>query len=118
MTLRGRIKNGVVVLDEPTTLPEGTVVEVRAVEPSSQPAGPSLCEAHKGFIGAAEGLAEDFADEHDHRIHGTPKCAEAASRDGPSIWDKLLELEGTADLPPDAARKLRHSRYGVDKRDE
>jgi len=80
MTLRGRIKNGGVVLDEPTTLPEGTQVLVQAVgEPtdtgasSAQPSTPTLYERYKGFIGAAEGLPEDFADEHDHYIHGTPK---------------------------------------------
>jgi hypothetical protein len=98
-----------VVLDGPTTLPEGTVVEVRAVEPTSRPAPPSLYERYKSFIGAAEGLPEDLADEHDHSVHGTPKRSEPAPPGGPTIWEKLLELEGTAELPPDAARKLRRS---------
>ena len=77
MTFRGHIKDGTVVLDEPTTLPDGTPVEVRAVEPSapldSPEAGPTLYERYKDFIGIAEGLPEDMAEEHDHYIHGTPR---------------------------------------------
>lgn len=73
MTLRGRIKGGAVVLDEPTTLPDGTPVEVRTVEAAAGPAGQTLYERYKTFIGAAGGLPEDFAEEHDHYIHGTPK---------------------------------------------
>jgi hypothetical protein len=90
MTLRGRIRNGIVVLDEPTTLPEGTIVEVRAVEPTSQPAPATLYERYNSFIAAAEGLPEDLADEHDHYIHGTPTRAESAPPAGESIWEKLL----------------------------
>ena len=71
MTLRGRIKNGGVVFDEPPALPEGTEVLVQTVEQSA---------------------------------------AEPASPGGPSIWDKLLELEGTAQgLPPDLPE--RHDEY-------
>ena len=50
MTLRGTIKGGTVVLDEPTTLPDGTAVEVRALEdpaPVDPPeAGPTLYERY------------------------------------------------------------------------
>ena len=77
MTLRGHIKGGTVVLDDPTTLPDGTAVEVRPVEtaPPADPAeaGPTLYERYKDFIGVADGLPEDMADEHDHYIHGTPR---------------------------------------------
>lgn len=75
MTLRGHIKGGAVVLDEPAALPDGTVVEVRTVEPAAQPqqSPPTHYERYKGFIGAADGLPEDFAEEHDHYIHRTPK---------------------------------------------
>ena len=77
MTLRGHIKGGTVVLDEPTNLPDGTAVEVRALEhapPSDPPeAGPTLYERYKDFIGIADGLPEDMADEHDHYIHGPPR---------------------------------------------
>jgi hypothetical protein len=78
MTLRGRIKNGGVVLDQPAPLPDGTEVLVHAVEePASKP----------------------------------------APAGGPSIWDKLLELEGTVELPPDAAGKLRRCFDGADERE-
>jgi hypothetical protein len=77
MTLRGHIKGGTVVLDEPTNLPDGTAVEVRAVEhapPSDPPeAGPTLYERLADVIGIAEGLPEDMAENHDQYIHGTPK---------------------------------------------
>lgn len=79
MTIRGRIRNGGVVLDEPAALPEGTVVEVRAVDAAAETAaapgqpGPTLYDRYKRFIGVAAGLPADFAAEHDHYIHGTPK---------------------------------------------
>lgn len=31
MTIRGHVKNGVIILDEPATLPEGTEVRIEAV---------------------------------------------------------------------------------------
>ena len=75
MTLRGKIKDGAVVLDEPAGLPDGTPVEVRTVEPTTTDvqAPPTLYDRYKSFIGVAEGLPADFAAEHDHYIHGTPK---------------------------------------------
>lgn len=81
MTIRGRIRNGGVVLDEPAALPDGTAVEVRTVPPtdavaadaSARPPGPTLYDRYERFIGAAPGLPGDFAAEHDHYIHGTPK---------------------------------------------
>ena len=84
MTLRGHIKGGTVVLDEPTTLPDGTAVEVRTVEaaPQSQQPAPTLFERYKQFIGAADGLPDDLADEHDHYIHGTPKRNGPTERNG------------------------------------
>jgi hypothetical protein len=39
------------------------------------------------------------------------------SADGPSIWDKLLALAGTAEgLPPDLAENHDHYLYGVPKK--
>jgi hypothetical protein len=71
MTLRGRIKNGGVVLDEPTPLPEGTEVLVQIVDPTAGPTPPA---------------------------------------NGATIWQKLLELEGTAQgLPADLPE--RHDEY-------
>jgi hypothetical protein len=37
MTLRGRVQNGVIVLDDPAQLPEGTEVRIEAVDQASPP---------------------------------------------------------------------------------
>ena len=80
MTLRGRIKTGIVMPDEPTTLPDGTEVVVYPAKATAAPEPPPP--------------------------------------GGASIWEKLVELEGTVALPPDAARKVRRSLDGADQRDE
>lgn len=75
MTLKGRVRGGTIVLDEPVELPEGTVVEIQvddgpeAKAPASAEV-PTLYDQFREFIGAAEGLPSDFARSHDHYIHG------------------------------------------------
>jgi hypothetical protein len=71
MTYRGRVKNGVVVLEPPGKLPEGAEVDV-------SPAGsaeniPPLTERLKDIVGAIEGLPQDMAEQHNHYIHNAPK---------------------------------------------
>ena len=96
MTYRGHIENGVVVFDEPVVLPEGTAVRIEPAEvvgnanatiPSAddagasgeaeQPASPqkqaTLYETLKPIIGTIADLPSDFAQQHDHYIHGTPR---------------------------------------------
>lgn len=73
MTYRGRVKNGIIVLDPPADLPEGAQVEVYPV--SEEAPMPTLYERYKDFIGIAEGLPADMAENHDHYIHGTPPKA-------------------------------------------
>lgn len=81
MSYRGRIKNGVIVLDQPADLPEGAEVEVRTVTPDdhrqAQPenGAPTLYDRLKDVIGIVDGLPTDMAENHDHYIHGTPKRA-------------------------------------------
>ena len=78
MTVRGHVHNGVVVLDDPTALPDGAEVSVRQVK---QPAGPegdegppkTMYERYKRFIGAAKGLPPDASANIDHYLYGTPK---------------------------------------------
>ncbi len=70
MLYRGHVENGVVVLDEPAPLPEGAKVRV---EPEEPPSEPTLAERLKDVVGIIEGLPLDFAAQHDHYIHGTPK---------------------------------------------
>lgn len=78
MTLLGHIHNGVVVLDEPTPLPEGAAVRIEFVldgtDDANESAGPkTLYERYMSIIGAGKGLPSDLAEQHDHYIHGTPK---------------------------------------------
>jgi len=71
MTYKGKVKGGVVVLDGPSLPAEGTVVRVEEVSPTAP--HPSWAEIFKDLIGAAEGLPEDLAENHDHYIHGASK---------------------------------------------
>ena len=74
MTLQGTVTNGVVVLDQPGKLPDGARVEV-IVKESAAPATakePTLLGLLK-LAGSLDDLPADFAAEHDHYIHGTPK---------------------------------------------
>ena len=78
MTYRGRVRNGVVVLDDPTALPDGTEVTVRPLEGGAtggkgRERPTSLYERYKRFIGAVHGLPADFSINHDHYLYGTPK---------------------------------------------
>lgn len=78
MTYRGHVANGVVVLDEPVTLPEGLAV---IVEPSPAGKQESARDEHTETLGQrllrhagkAKGLPQDMAENHDHYLYGTPK---------------------------------------------
>ena len=61
MKYRGRIEHGVVVLDEPNSLPEGTRVEVVPVSSPYQRPG----EALEKLAGKARDLPTDLAQRHD-----------------------------------------------------
>lgn len=73
MSITGIVENGTVKL--PISVPDGTRVEVvlpadtAAGEP--KPAG-SFFDTVRELIGSVEG-PEDWAAEHDHYIHGSPK---------------------------------------------
>jgi hypothetical protein len=71
MTYRGRVRNGVIVLDPPATLPEGAEVEVSPAEVES--GNPTWAEVFGDFMGKAEGLPADSSINHDHHLYGTPK---------------------------------------------
>lgn len=76
--LPGRVVNGIVVLDEPGTLEDGTEVRVRPVQRASQPEASesSLSEMLLSFAGTVEGLPQDMALNHDHYLYGVPKKTE------------------------------------------
>ena len=67
MSYRGRVKNGIIVLEENQQLDEGAIVEVTPIAPKT------LAERLRGVIGAAKDLPPDLAENHDHYLHGTPK---------------------------------------------
>jgi hypothetical protein len=64
------VKDGIVVLDQPANLPDGTVVSVEPVEQASQP---TLAEQFADIIGKAPDLPADLAENHDHYVHGAAK---------------------------------------------
>ena len=70
MIYRGHVHNGVVVLDDPAALPEGTLVEVDLV---AEDTGATLYDRLKPVIGTAQGLPPDAALNVDHYLYGQPK---------------------------------------------
>ena len=83
MTVRGTIKNGKVVLENPKAIADGTEVEVRPVKkrrssakpskPTAKPRPRTLAERFANVIGKATGLPPDGSVNHDHYLYGTPK---------------------------------------------
>ena len=75
MTFPGTVVNGVVVLDPPQQLTEGTRVEVVVREPlpTVNEKQPTLAERLLKHAGTVTDLPSDMAEQHDHYIHGTPK---------------------------------------------
>jgi len=76
MSFTGHVQNGVVVFDEPVTLPEGTAVEVavREVHGSDSNKSPTLWDRLKDVVGKADGLPADASVRTDHYLtHGLPK---------------------------------------------
>ncbi|MGI8979841.1 MAG: hypothetical protein ACR2FY_11505 [Pirellulaceae bacterium] len=79
MTFLGHVKNGVVLLDDGATLPEGAEVRVElapARSPTPAPKeAPTLYDCLESFVGKAEGLPADMSVNLDHYLYGTPKRA-------------------------------------------
>ena len=78
MTYQGHFQNGVIVLDEPVNLPDGAKVRVELITDGAAGRKTGVGEEtqfehYESIIGAIDDLPEDFAGEHDHYIHGTPK---------------------------------------------
>ena len=72
MEFEGTVKNGVIVMDDVQHFPEGARVKVRLEEQSTQ-LKPTLAEKLLKLAGTVPDLPPDFAEQHDHYIHGTPK---------------------------------------------
>lgn len=68
MMIQGTVVNGVIVPDGGVPLPEGARVEIVLAGETK----PTLVGLLK-FAGTLSDLPADFAAEHDHYIHGSPK---------------------------------------------
>jgi hypothetical protein len=78
MVYRGRVKNGVVVLEKSARLEEGAEVSVRPLRrparaTARKKAPPTLYERLKSVAGKAKGLPPDASINHDHYLYGLPK---------------------------------------------
>ncbi len=78
MTFRGRVKNGVVVLESGVRLREGMDVRVEPDEQMETAAAGSqearqLREGLLAFSGLIKEGPSDLARNHDHYLHGTPR---------------------------------------------
>ncbi|HEY4761017.1 MAG TPA: hypothetical protein VIH42_10595 [Thermoguttaceae bacterium] len=77
MSYRGHVENGMVKIDEPVALPEGTKVQIDLIEnsisKSSNEEGLSLYDRLKTVIGMAQGLPADASLNVDHYLYGQPK---------------------------------------------
>ncbi len=71
MEYMGTVSNGVVVLENNGSLPEGARVRVSLLEPSRD--AETLGQRLLRFAGVARGLPSDMAENHDHYLHGQPK---------------------------------------------
>jgi hypothetical protein len=74
MSITAVVENNTIKLPPGVDVPDGTKAEVilKTEEPAGQAPG-SFFESIEDLIGSVDGLPEDFAAEHDHYIHGTPK---------------------------------------------
>jgi hypothetical protein len=74
--LRGHVEAGRIVVDDEASLPEGAEVRIELVieaESNSSNSEKTLYDRFKQFAGIAKNLPSDFAENHDHYIHGRPK---------------------------------------------
>ena len=78
----------------------------------------SMNEALLSLAGAAgPGLPEDFADNHDHYIHGAPKADQEVPSDSRPLFKDLMRFAGSIPgLPEDFAENHDHYIHGAVKR--
>jgi len=72
MSITAIVQNDTIKL--PVHVPDGTTVEIIVKsEQRTAPAPGTFFDTIRDLVGTVDGLPEDFAAEHDHYIHGTPK---------------------------------------------
>jgi hypothetical protein len=67
MSFTGTVKDGVIVLPPGLKLPNG--LEVQLIVPDSA-SPPSFADRYAAYIGAADDLPSDLAENLDHYVHG------------------------------------------------
>lgn len=75
MEISGVVQNGMIILDNPSDLADGTRVRIVTVAVPSEEATPAttIGERLAKYAGAAKGLPADMAAQHEHYRLGTPK---------------------------------------------
>jgi hypothetical protein len=75
MVLRGTVRDGVIIPESGTQLANGTEVQIEVMPPRNPTTAeiPTLYDRVKDFIGIADRLPSDMAENHDHYVHGRPK---------------------------------------------
>ena len=71
MSYTGTVEHGVVKLPPQANLPDGTKVRVETFSPSATRA--QLVDELRDIASSLPELPADWAEQHDHYIHGTPK---------------------------------------------
>jgi hypothetical protein len=71
MSYTGTVSKGTVILPSDAKLPDGTRVRVEPIE--EIPAAESIGKKLVKMAGILKDLPSDFAENHDHYVHGTPK---------------------------------------------
>ena len=84
MTYRGHVSNGIVVLDDQVTLPEGLSVSIEPMAtPQTPPPAdddvPTLYERLEPLIGKLEGLPPDASVNVDHYLYGVAEVSGGGS---------------------------------------
>ena len=74
MTIAARVQNHTITLPAQMDIQDGIEVQVTLPDQPARETPASFFNSIRGLIGAAQGLQEDFAAEHDHYIP-TPKAA-------------------------------------------
>ena len=78
MSFTATVENDTIKLPPGLHLPDGMMVSVAAVE-SPRPADPeprgTFAGRYQKYVGIADDLPPDFAQNHDHYLHGAPKRA-------------------------------------------
>jgi hypothetical protein len=75
MSITATVENGIIKL--PVPVPDGTRVEITFPAAVAATIAPrkTFAERYAKYAGMADDLPADFAENHDHYLHGAPKRA-------------------------------------------